>query len=278
MSGWVIVLVLFSALLHAGWNFLVKRGQDGQLDTALFAMGCSVIAAFLLPFTSLPDASCYPWLMASLVVHVAYFLTLSETYKYSDLSLAYPLMRGMAPLWVLVFAAGTGEWMAPLQIMGIVLIGIGIVLPAWIGKPWKNRKGLYFSLLNAAIIAVYTLLDGTGVRLSNNALSYTLWLFLFNSWGILGVLMWRRGLPEVIRHVREGWRMAGIGAGMSMGSYAIVLWAMTQASIPAVAALREISVIFAALLGTWFLGERMGRWRIMGAALVGIGAASVRWS
>lgn len=278
MSSLVVGLVLISALMHAGWNFLVKRGNDGQLDTALFAMGCSLIAAVLLPFVPLPDPSCYPWLLATLFIHVAYFLTLAAAYQHADLSLAYPVMRGLAPVLVSFFALASGEMLNTLQMLGIGLIAFGILMPAWIGKPWKNKKGLYFAVLNAAIIALYTVLDGVGVRLSGNAISYTLWLFLFNSWGILAILIWRRSLIQVVAGVRAGWRLALLGAGLSMGSYGIVLWAMTQTTIPAVAALREVSVIFAALLGAWFLKESMGRWRIVGASLVGLGAAVIRFS
>jgi drug/metabolite transporter (DMT)-like permease len=279
MSVVVAGLIVLSALMHAGWNFLVKRGRDGHLDTVSFSLGCSAISACLLPFVPLPDAACHPWLMATLVVHVAYFLTLAEAYRHADLSLAYPLMRGMAPMLVALVAPFLGEAMTSVQTAGVVMIGLGIVAPAWVGRPWQkvDIKGLYFCLLNAVIIALYTVMDGIGVRLSGNALSYTLWLFLFNSWGILTVLAVRRGLSKVLQHVFQGWRIAMLGASMSMASYGIVLWAMTQASIPSVAALREMSVIFAALLGTWFLKERMGRWRILGATCVGLGAATIRW-
>jgi drug/metabolite transporter (DMT)-like permease len=101
-------------------------------------------------------------------------------------------------------------------------------------------------------------------------------MFLFNSLGIFAVTVYRRGLPQLTQHLLAGWRIAFLGAAMSMTSYGIVLWAMTQTSIPAVAALRETSVIFAALLGAWFLKERMGPWRIAGAMVVSLGAITIR--
>lgn len=278
MSGWVVALVLLSALMHAGWNFLVKRGDDSHLDTALIALGSSLIAAVLLPFVPALNPACYPLLILSIIVHVAYYLTLASAYQHADLSLAYPLMRGIAPVMLACFAVMTGEVLTAMQALGIALIASGIVMPAWVGKPWKNRKGVLFAILNAAIIATYTLLDGMGVRLANQAVSYILWLFFFNSWAILSILIWQRGLSEIVSQSRIRWRTTLMGAGMSMGSYGIVLWAMTQTTIPAVAALREVSVIFAALLGAWFLKESMGRWRIVGAGLVGVGAAVIRFS
>lgn len=280
MSALVAGLILLSALMHAGWNFLVKNGHDGQLDTVGFAVGCSIIAIWLLPMVGLPNSACYPWLAATLVVHVAYFLLLAEAYKHVDFSLAYPLMRGSAPVFIVLMAPWLGEVMSALQIVGVVMIALGLGLPACVGKPWKadNHRSLMICLVNAVVIALYTMLDGIGVRLSGHAASYTLWLFLFNSWGILAVIIWRRSLAEVTQHMRQNWRKSILGAAMSMTSYGIVLWAMTQTSIPAVAALRETSVIFAALLGAWFLREQMGVWRILGAAFVGSGAAVIRWS
>lgn len=180
---------------------------------------------------------------------------------------------------VALLAPLIGEKMSSFQMAGILMIGLGIVLPASIGKPWQslNRNGLYFSILNAFIIAIYTGIDGFGVRESGDAISYTLLMFLFNSWGILCFLIWRRSLMEIVEYIYVGWRTAMLGAIMSMSSYGIVLWAMTQAPIPTVAALRETSVIFAALLGTWFLKESLGRWRIIGASMVGVGVAIIRW-
>lgn len=150
--------------------------------------------------------------------------------------------------------------------MGILIIGLGIMLPSWMGRPWQTRhqKGLFFSLLNAGIIATYTVLDGNGVRLSGNAASYTLWLFLFNSWGILSVLIWRRGYAMVTIQLFNGWQRSFLGAFLSMASYGIVLWAMTQASIPSVAALREISVVFAALMGACFFKGTLWEMAICG--------------
>lgn len=278
MSAWVVTFVLASALMHAGWNSLVKRGDDSQLDTALIALGSSLIAAVLLPFVPALDPACYPWLILSIIVHVAYYLTLAAAYQHADLSLAYPLMRGIAPVMLACFAVLTGEVLNLMQALGIALIAAGIVMPSWVGKPWKNRKGVFFAILNAAIIATYTLVDGIGVRLANQATSYILWLFFFNSWAIVSILIWRRGLSEMVTKARLRWRTALLGGCMSMGSYGIVLWAMTQSSIPAVAAMREVSVIFAALLGVWFLKESMGPWRIFGASSVGLGAAVIRFS
>jgi drug/metabolite transporter (DMT)-like permease len=278
MPAHVVLLVLLSALMHAGWNVLVKRSPDGQLDTVSFALAGSALAALMLPFVPVPDGASVPWMAASLLVHVAYFISLVEAYRHADLSVTYPLMRGMAPVLVTLLAWLAGETLSEQQGVGIGIIGIGIALPAWLSMEGgiNSRKGMLFGWLNAMIIALYTLLDGMGVRQAGTAIGYTTWMFFFNGWGILVYTIWRRGRQSVVEHVWTRARLALWGAVLSMGSYGIVLWAMTQASIPSVAALREISVVFAALMGTLWLHERMGKIRIACACLVGLGVMLIK--
>jgi drug/metabolite transporter (DMT)-like permease len=274
----VTLLVLLSALMHAGWNFLVKASSERLLDTAGLAVAGSLLAACLLPFVALPAPESRPWLAVTVFIHIAYFLALIETYRHADLSLAYPLMRGVAPVLVALAAPLIDETLPVGTLLGVTLIGLGIVLPTWFGFRHGAvvRTGIYYALGNACIIALYTLVDGIGVRLSGSAASYTLWLFFLDGWGILVVALWFRG-SAVSVHLRQRWAQALAGALLTIASYGIVLWAMSVASIPAVAALRETSVIFAALLGAFVLKERLGHWRIVGAIGVAMGAAAIRW-
>ncbi len=275
----VALVVLLSALMHAGWNYLVKVSPDRLLDTAALTIGGSVVSALFLHWMPLPDAASRPWLGVSMVVHVAYFLALVEAYRHADLSVAYPLMRGLAPMLVALAAPFFGEPLGLPLIIGVVFVGLGIMLPAIIGLHAGaiQKAGILFAVLNAFIIAVYTVVDGIGVRLSGSAPSYTLWLFFLNAWGIVGVALWRRKMA-LFPHLRQRWAFALSGAVLTIGSYGIVLWAMSVASIPAVAALREISVIFAALMGSLLLREQMGRLRVSGAVVIAIGAGIIRWA
>jgi drug/metabolite transporter (DMT)-like permease len=274
----VALFVLLSALMHAGWNFLVKASSERLLDTAGLAVAGSLLAACLLPFVALPAPESRPWLAVTVFIHIAYFLALIETYRHADLSLAYPLMRGVAPVLVALAAPLIDETLPVGTLLGVTLIGLGIVLPTWFGFRHGAvvRTGIYYALGNACIIALYTLVDGIGVRLSGSAASYTLWLFFLDGWGILVVALWFRG-SAVSVHLRQRWAQALAGALLTIASYGIVLWAMSVASIPAVAALRETSVIFAALLGAFVLKERLGHWRVVGAIGVAMGAAAIRW-
>jgi drug/metabolite transporter (DMT)-like permease len=275
----VALLVLISALMHAGWNFLVKASPDRFLDYAGLSVAGALLAACVLPWLPLPAATSHPWLAATVFIHVGYYLLLMRAYQHADLSLAYPLMRGSAPVFVAIAAPLAGDAVSLALLAGVALVATGIAAPVWVGirRGGVARAGLGFGFATALVIALYTMIDGIGARLSGSALSYTLWLFFLNAWLILGVALWRRGSGAVAAHLRRRWLFSMLGSVLTVGSYAIVLWAMTRASIPAVAALRETSVVFAALLGTFFLGERMGRWRVFGAVLVAAGAATIRW-
>ena len=274
----IALLVLLSALMHATWNYGLKASPDRLLDTVGMTLAGSLLAACLLPFVPLPAPASLAWMGLTLLVHIGYFLALIVTYRHADLSIAYPLMRGMAPLLVAAAAPLLGDTLSPGLLAGVILIALGIMLPAWLGllRGAVSKAGVGYACANAVIIATYTLSDGIGVRLSGDPLSYTLWLYFLNAWAILAIAWWRRG-NSVIAHLRRRWAISLAGALLSLGSYGIVLWAMTVAPIPAVAALRETSVIFAAVLGAMLLKELMGRWRIAGAVLVALGAASIRW-
>lgn len=275
----VALLVLLSAVMHAGWNFAVKASADRFLDYTGLAVAGAIVAACILPWLPLPAVASWPWLTTTVFVHVGYYLLLMRAYKHADLSIAYPLMRGSAPVLVALAAPLAGDALSAGLLLGIALVATGIALPVGIGisRGGVSRTGLAYGFATAAVIALYTLIDGIGARHSGNAVSYTLWLFFLNAWLVLGIAVWRRGCGAII-HLRRRWMFSVAGSVLTMGSYGIVLWAMTVASIPAVAALRETSVIFAAILGAWLLREHMGRWRIVGAFIVAFGAASVRWA
>jgi drug/metabolite transporter (DMT)-like permease len=274
----VALLVLLSALMHAGWNFFVKASADRLLDFTGLVLAGGLVAACALPWLPPPAGASWPWLLTTTVVHVGYYALLMRAYQHADLSIAYPLMRGSAPVLVALAAPLAGDVPTPGLLLGIALVAAGIALPVWIGirRGGVSRSGLGYGFATAAVIALYTMLDGIGARLSGHAVAYTLWLFFLNAWLVVGLAAWRRG-GKIFGQLRHRWRFSLLGSVLTMGSYGIVLWAMTVASIPAVAALRETSVIFAALLGAWLLKERMGRWRVAGAALVALGAVGIRW-
>lgn len=275
----VVLLVLLSAAMHAGWNFIVKASADRFLDFTGLVLAGGLVAACILPWLPLPAAASWPWLASTTVIHVGYYILLMQAYRHADLSVAYPLMRGSAPVLVALVAPLAGDTLSFGLMLGIALVAAGIALPVGIGirRGGVSSTGLGYGFATAGVIALYTLFDGIGARQSGHAVAYTMWLFFLNASLVFVLVAWQRGRAAIV-HLRHRWRLSLLGSVLTMGSYGIVLWAMTVASIPAVAALRETSVIFAAILGAWLLKERMGRWRIAGALLVALGAASIRWS
>lgn len=274
----VTLLVLLAALMHASWNAIAKSGTNKLLDITVMAVAGGLVCAVGLPFLPLPEPESWPWLAASLLLHFLYFMALVGAYANADLSHAYPLMRGVAPLLVaLIGFFLLDDHLTPAMWAGVALISAGILLPFWLaaGRTPGLLKSSSFALANAVIIATYTLVDGFGTRLSANPLSYCLWLFLLDPLPILAVAIARHRMG-VWRHVQARWLPSLIGGILTVAAYGIVLWAMTRAPIAAVAALRETSVIFAAVIGSVLLREGFGAPRIAGAVFVACGIAALR--
>ena len=274
---WPVVLaVLGGALLHAGWNALVKSSKDKSLDTALIHLLGSVVAIPLVALVGWPVAAAWPYLAASLVIHVAYYTALAGAYEHGDLGLTYPLMRGLAPLLVALSATFTlGEHLSPAAWAGVLGISAGVLTLGLSQHAFNAPKAVRFALVNAVIIAIYTVVDALGVRASGNALQYVATLFLLDGWPFaLIVFLRRRGTVGV--YVRQRWPLALLGAVASLGSYGIALWAMTRAPVATIAALRETSVLFAALLGVWFLKEIFTLRRIVGTCAIVAGVMALR--
>ena len=283
----VTAAVLFGALLHASWNALIKSATDKSLDTALIHVMGAVVALPLLLLAGLPPPSSLPYLAASIIIHIGYYIALAGAYKHGDLGLTYPIMRGLAPLLVAI-ASGIviGEalslpgWLGVLGISGGVLL-LGLSRAAFANS--AHRAALGFALSNAVIIAVYTVVDGLGVRVAvehgGTALQYVSALFLIDGIPYFIFVMSQRKAQQRVEawaYMRKRWPLALMGTLASLGSYGIALWAMTQAPVATVAALREVSVLFAALLGALLLKEAFGLQRGAGTLLIVAGIAALK--
>jgi phosphonate utilization associated putative membrane protein len=285
VSGPIVLAVLLGALLHAAWNALIKSGADKPLDTALVHSMGIFIAVPLVMITGLPPLAAWPYMATSLLIHIAYYIALAGAYKHGDLSLTYPVMRGCAPLLVAMGSATfIGEAISVTAWVGVALLCAGVVTlglsrPALRENDESRRnKALGFALANAAVIALYTVVDGIGVRVAGNALAYVATLFLFDGIPYMLLVLWRRpGQRRVaLAYMAGRWRLALIGSAASLGSYGIALWAMTRAPVAIVAALRETSVLFAALIGTLFLREGFDWQRAAGTLIIVAGVVVLR--
>ncbi len=273
-----LAAVLAAAFLHATWNALVRGGSDPLKTSFAVAFGGALLCLPVALVLPVPAPASWPYLLVSGVIHVGYFVVLGLAYRKADLSVAYPLMRGGAPLFTTLLAiAWLGDPVTTGGLVGVVLVSLGIVGLA--GEALlKHGMTAMTALIIATMIAIvvaYTLADGQGARLSGSAVGYIAWQFVGTVVLLLPVAVWqlRGGFATLVRE--HAWRGL-LGGGLSAVSYGIALWAMTRAPIGVVAALRETSVLFAILMGAVFLKERLGPVRIVAALLIVGGIAMMR--
>jgi drug/metabolite transporter (DMT)-like permease len=278
LTAGITLIVLGAGFLHASWNAILKSsaGGDAVLDTTAVVAGASLWGLVVVPFVPMPDPAAWKFILASSVIHFGYYVTLAQAYRAGDLSFAYPLMRGTAPLIVTVFGSlFLRELPSAHMMIGIVLISTGVLSIAFVQRRAHPPAAAYWAFANAAIIACYTLVDGAGARASGNALSYVTWLIFLEGLPFMLWVIARRGRPA-FTYLGNSKRTALAGGACSLAAYGIVLWAMTRAPIAAVAALRETSVLFAALIGSLVLKERFGWRRFAGAATVVAGIFALK--
>ena len=273
-----MLAVLLGAALHAAWNVIVKSSSDRTSEIALVTASAAVLAGLTLPFLPLPAAASWLYLAGSVAIHVVYFSLVALAYRHGDLSYAYPLMRGSAPLFTALVAwLIVGEHLALGGWLGIALLSTGVLTLGT--DSWRSGRfrwsATLFGLANAAVIVAYTLVDGLGVRASGNALSYVQWMFFLNGFPLLTyTLIARRQAFMTVARTR--WKKASVGGLCAIGSYGVALWAMAHAPIALVAALRETSVLFGTVFAALWLKERFGPARYVAALLVTLGAVAMK--
>ena len=280
MSATIITAVLLGALLHAVWNVFIRAAADKDLTTTLVAGGAGIWAVCWLPFASAPALESWPYILASLLIHVAYFALVAYLYRHLELSFAYPIMRGSAPVLSAIIAVlVVHESPSPIGWIGVLLVSLGVLL--LIGGTWRSgslkRAHLLLALANAVVIVAYTLVDGVGARLSGSPSSYTAWLFFLTAISLMTRYFAKTGWNGMNK-VWHNRTRAAMGGACTVGSYGLALWAMTQAPIALVASLRETSVAFGTLLAVAFLGERVTPLRYLSVLVVTCGAVAIKMS
>ena len=278
MTATVFVAVLAAAVMHASWNALIKIRADRFASISITSLGMAATAMPVLPFVAFPSATVWPWITASIIIHIGYRLFLVTAYNSGDLAQTYPLARGAAPLMTTIGAIFlVGEVPGEVAIAGIVLLSGGTFLMSLRGGELGafNGRAAFFALATSVTIACYTLVDGSGARLASTASSYAAWLFFCD--GLCSILIgfWYRGQRLLPIFARE-WKGGLVAGALSAFAYWIAMWAMTKAPIASVAALRETSILFAMVISIVALGERATAWRIVAACCILGGAAALR--
>jgi drug/metabolite transporter (DMT)-like permease len=269
MGNAASVLMLVSGLAHAVVNAILKAGKDKMSGRALidgFSALLVAPAAFLVPL----PANAWGWMAASWVIHVLYLVTLIKSFEQSDMSVAYPIARGLAPTLAAVCAVAIFH--EPISIVvacGIALIAVGVM---FIGVSHTlNKSALLWASLTGACIAGYTVIDAQGVRAAPTAASYIVWTFMLLGAGIGGIFAVWRGRSFLISAATQ-WRPGLIAGALSLVSYGFALLALRLGATPRLAALRETSILFGTAIAVIFLRERLTRPRYLGVAAIALGA------
>ena len=284
MTTIVWAAVLGAALLHALWNSLVKSAGDKVMSSARVCLWTGLVAVIVALATPRPEWASAPYVVASAVIHVGYFLLVGRLYRTADLSVAYPLMRGLAPLIASGIAAATlREFPPPLALAGVLVLVAGVATMGLSGLRHGRIDGrtLGVALINSAVIAIYSVVDGEGARVAGpsaaHAFAYNAWADALTAVFYAPVIFAIGGRSVAARLLHDPGRSA-LGGLAAFGGYALVVWAMTQTSIGAVAALRECSVVFAAIIGVVFLGEPFKGVRAAAALLIRAGVVALRFA
>jgi drug/metabolite transporter (DMT)-like permease len=294
LTPFSVLLVLAAAFMHASWNALLRGGADRAQSMLIMNVTVGVIGLAMMAFAGLPSATCAVYVVASALIHLVYNALLVLMYRSGDLGETYPVARGSSP--ALVALGGSlfaGEWMNLIGAAGIGLVCSGIFMLAAArarsarqlsgsasDRALQQAGGLHAMNLPAALatgasIAAYTVVDGIGVRASGNWVAYTGGVFAF----FLAMPLWylARGRRAMFAVPLAETVKAASGGAISLLAYGAIIWAMQTSPMGAVSALRETSVVFAALLGAVFLGERLTGLRIAACCIIALGAAGVGW-
>ncbi|MET0744870.1 MAG: EamA family transporter [Microvirga sp.] len=271
MSIGVTLIVLLAAGMHAGWNALLRASPDRLWSMTTMCIAIALVCVCLVPVVSMPARASWGYVVVSALLHIGYNLFLVRTYRSGDLGQTYPIARGASPLLVSLGAAVfAGELPDPISMAGVLLVSGGIISLAFQGRR-LGLDSLPYALGTGCFIGAYSVTDGIGARLSGSAVGYTIWMCLL--WGVMmpPVYAMLRDWRSLVRGPRETWTAAG-GGLVSLVSYGIIILAMSLGPMGPVSALRETSVVFAALIGRFFLHERLTAQRITACIIVAIGA------
>jgi drug/metabolite transporter (DMT)-like permease len=278
MEWYVFFAVLFGAACHAGWNAFLTVRLEPFSAMALIAIMSALVVLPIVPFVGIPVAAAWPWIVASVIFHLGYFIGLTEAYRTGDMGQVYPIARGSAPLMTaIVSTVFVGETIGLRGWLGILVLVAGVFLLSMRGGRdlHFDKRAVAFALFTAVTICGYSIVDGIGARTAKDAHAYTVWLFLLDGLMMLVFVLLRRG-AGVLGDFAQVWKSGLIGGALSLAAYWIAIWAMTVAPIALVAALRETSVLFAAAIAVIILKEPLQRPRIIAALMIVCGLVLIR--
>ena len=275
MSGTLIfILILFAALCHAGWSTIVKHHKS----FSIMGMPCIVEIVVFTPlvfFVPFPPLEIWYFIIASVILHGFYRLSVIYSYKFGDLSFVYPIARGGSSLLIAIFTLIIlQEHISSLGFLGILIVCIGIFLTSYSKNHKFNFSAFILAVSTALLITIYTIIDGVGVRLSENKFSFLFWLLLLNGIPLLIISIFSK--EKLLSNLNTKIIIWGIPAGiLAILSYGIVVWSMQHLEIAYVSSIRETSIVLATIMGLILLKEKKAKGRVIPSTLVVIGVTIV---
>ena len=280
MTTQIFLVVIAAAVLHAVWNASIKDSGDKFVNMAAVILGQAPLAALSLLFVPVPLLECLPYLLAGIALHVGYQFFLPLSYKFGDLTLVYPIARGIAPLIVAgISVLFLNVELNTAEVIGVLTIAVGIMSLAMVRESdgQRNSKAVVFALITGCFIASYSLVDGTGARVAGTAVGFYGWLAIGSTIAYSLILtLWK---PAIIRQALRVRKLKGLlGGSASFIAFSLVIWAFTQAPIALVTALRETSIIFALLIGVFVLKEKLNLLKVVSTMVTIAGAIVLKFS
>ena len=275
MSAFALTLVLCAAALHALWNAIIKAAADRVLTLGAVSATTVLVGVALITLFPAPAAESWPYIIASTLIHYGYYVFLFLAYRLGDFSQVYPISRGLAPVLVALGAqAFAGETLPILAWLGLLSVSFGIIvlsLPSIGVNP--NPMAVAAAAGTGLLIASYSVVDGIGVRLADSPFGYIGWLFVLEFPVIVIAALRERGKQMAVRW--SAIRLGLLGGLFAALAYGLVIYVKIFAPLGAVSAVRESSVIFAAIIGAVYFGERPWRRRVFAAAAVTTGVVAL---
>ena len=275
----IFLAIILAAFLHAVWNAMVKNEDNKYLAVTAIVLGHVPASIFIILLTPAPSVESIPFIILSALLHIGYEWYLLSAYRFGDLTKVYPIARGTAPILItIVSLIFLGVALSNFEILGIFIISLGILSLSLQGaKGIKNRSAVIYALVTGFFIMGYSITDGYGARVSNSFLSYMGWSFILNA-TIFPIILKINNKSEIItKTFKEGKKIFFIGGTLSYIVYGIVIWGFTQAPIALITALRETSIIFALLIGTFFLKEKFTLLKVIATFIIFFGVALLKF-
>ena len=271
--------IILAAFLHAVWNAMIKNEDNKYLAVTAIVLGHVPVSVLIILLTPIPSVESIPFIILSALLHIGYEWYLLSAYRFGDLTKVYPIARGTAPILItIVSLIFLGVALSNFEILGIIIISLGILSLSLQGAEGiKNRSAVIYALVTGFFIMGYSITDGYGARVSNSFLSYMGWSFILNA-TIFPIILKINNKSEIItKTFKEGKKIFFIGGTLSYIVYGIVIWGFTQAPIALITALRETSIIFALLIGTFFLKEKFTLLKVIATFIIFFGVALLKF-